>query len=146
MKTMEKGASTLKVFLNSSLSHIAAQSLNLKIKRILKDEGFICVMPQEILPPGPNTDSKEVFVKNFELVKQSDIILSVLDSPGEGVIFELGVAYALGKPIIAFRSDRQDYLGKVVEGMWLTLPESKKAKNLKELRNRLKHFSEGSAK
>jgi nucleoside 2-deoxyribosyltransferase len=140
LKPFEKGAPSLKVFLNSPLSHVAAQILNRKIKQILEDEGFICVMPQEILPPGPNTDAKEVFARNFELVKQCDIILSVLDAPGEGVIFELGVAHALGKPIIAFRSDRQGYHGKVVEGMWLTLPKSRKAKSLEELRGRLKHF------
>jgi nucleoside 2-deoxyribosyltransferase len=138
--SIEKDAVPLKVFLNSPLSHIAAQTLNRKIKKILEEEGFICIMPQDILPPGRNTDPIEVFRQNFELVKRCDIVLSVLDAPGEGVIFELGVAHALGKPILAFRSDRQGYLGKVVEGMWLTLPESRKAKSLGELRSKLKHF------
>lgn len=140
MRSMEKDVVPLKVFLNSPLSHIAAQTLNRKIKKILEEEGFICIMPQDILPPGRNTDSIEVLRQNFESVKQCDIMLSVLDAPGEGVIFELGVAYALDKPILAFRSDRQSYLGKVVEGMWLSLPESRKAKSLEELRSRLKHF------
>lgn len=133
---------SLKVFLNSPLSHIAAQTLNRKIKKILEEEGFICIMPQDILPPGRNTDSIEVLRQNFELVKKCDIMLSILDAPGEGVIFELGVAYALGKPIFAFRSDRQSYLGKVVEGMWLSLPESRKAKSLDELKSKLRHFHE----
>jgi len=74
------------------------------------------------------------------LVEQCDLVLSVLDEPGEGVIFELGFAYALGKPIFAFRSNGQSYLGKVVEGLWLELPESQKAKTLDELRSRLKHL------
>ena len=130
----------LKVFVNSSLSNIAAQKLNLKIKEILEEEGFICILPQEILPPGPKTDSKQVFRQNFEFVKQCDIVLSVLDAPGEGVIFELGVAHALRKPIVALRSDRQSYLGKVVEGFWLTLPKTRRARSLDELRSKLKHF------
>lgn len=140
LKPVKKDVKLLKVFLNSPLSHIAAQTLNLKIKKILDEEGFICILPQDILPPGPNADSQEVFKQNFEFVKQCDIVLSVLDAPGEGVIFELGVAHALGKPIVAFRSDRQSYLGKVVEGLWLTLPEARKARSFDELRSKLKHF------
>ena len=140
MRPTEKNAMPLKVFLNSPLSHMAAQILNTKIKEILEEEGFICILPQNILPPGPNADPKKVFRRNVELVKKCDIVLSVLDAPGEGVIFELGVAHALNKPIVAFRSNGQSYLGKVIEGLWLTLPESQKATTLEELRNRLKHF------
>lgn len=140
MRTSEKNVKPLKVFLNSSLSHIAAQILNRKIKEILEEEGFTCILPQDILPPEPGTDPKEVFRQNVEFIKQCDIVLSVLDAPGEGVIFELGVAYVSGKPIIAFRSDKQSYLGKVIEGFWLTLPKSRKATTLEELRSTLKHF------
>lgn len=140
MKSSEKNAIQLKIFLNSPLSHMAAQILNTKIKEIIEEEGFTCILPQDILPLGPNTDPKEVFRQNVEFLKKCDIVLSVLDAPGEGVIFELGVAHALKKPIIAFRSNGQNYLGKVIEGLWLTLPESQKATNLKELRNRLKCF------
>jgi nucleoside 2-deoxyribosyltransferase len=142
MRPIKKDAIRLKVFLNSTLSHIAAQILNTEIKEIIEEEGFTCILPQNILPPGTNADPKEVFRRNVEFVKKCDIVLSVLDAPGEGVIFELGVAHALNKPVIAFRSNRQSYLGKVIEGLWLTLPESRKATNLEELRERLKHFHE----
>jgi len=140
MGQIKKNAVPLKVFLNAPLSHIAAQFLNTKIKEILEEEGFTCLCPQDILPPKANTDPKEIFRRNVELVEQCDLVLSVLDEPGEGVIFELGFAYALGKPIFAFRSNGQSYLGKVVEGLWIELPESQKAKTLDELRSRLKHL------
>lgn len=140
MKPIEKNAKRLEIFLNSPLSHVAARILNNKIKEILEEEGFTCILPQSILPPGPSADPKEVLKRNVESVKKCDIVLSVLDAPGEGVIFELGVAHALNKPVIAFRSNGQSYLGKVIEGLWLTLPQSQKATNLEELRHRLKHF------
>jgi len=143
MRLIERNALKLKVFLNSPLSHIAAQILNSKIRQIVEEEGFICVLPQDILPPSSNADPKEVFRRNVEFVKECDVVLSVLDAPGEGVIFELGVAHALNKPIVAFRSNGQSYLGKVIEGLWLTLPASHKAMTLDELRNRLKHFRTG---
>jgi nucleoside 2-deoxyribosyltransferase len=140
MKSAKRNSMRLNVFLNSPLSYIAAQILNTKIREILEEEGFACILPQSILPPGPDADPKEVFRRNVEFVKRCDIVLSVLDAPGEGVIFELGVAHALKKPIIAFRSNGHSYLGKVIEGLWSTLPESQKATNLDELRNKLKHF------
>ncbi len=126
-----------KVFLNSPLSHIAAQMLNSEIKRILVEEGFNCILSQDQLPPVPETDPLDVFTRNIELVNECDIVLTVLDSPGEGVVFELGIAYALRKPILAFRSDKQGYLGKVLEGLWRILPTSRRATTLEELRTRL---------
>lgn len=140
MGLVEKKPKKLKVFLNAPLSHLAAQLLNTKIKEILEEEGFTCIFPQGILPPGPNADPREVFRQNVAFVRECDVVLSVLDEPGEGVIFELGVAQALNKPIIAFRSNGFSYLGKVIEGFWLTLPKLQKATTLAELRNRLKHF------
>ncbi len=130
------------VFLNSPLSNLASQLLNIKIRNILEDEGYSCILPQKILPPTLSADPEKVFRQNVEFVKECDIVLSVLDAPGEGVIFELGVAHALGKPIIAFRSNGQSYLGKVIEGLWLVLPESQKATSLNELKNKLRTFRE----
>jgi len=140
MKSIEKDEKRFKVFLSSPLSQVAAQVLNIRIKEILEEEGFTCILPQDVLPPSPDTDPREVLRHNIRFVKKCDIVLSVLDAPGEGVIFELGVAHALNKPVIAFRSNVQSYLGKVIEGLWLTLPKSRKATNLEELRKKLKHF------
>jgi len=140
MKSVEKRCTSPKVFINSPLSHIGAQILNNEIKKILVREGFDCILPQEILPPGPNAGAREVFEVNLKLLEQCDTVLSVLDAPGEGVIFELGVAAALGKPVVAFRSDKQRYLGKVVEGFWLSLPKSQKAESLEELRCKLREY------
>ena len=123
-----------RVFLNAPLSHIAAQLLNDQIKVVLEEEGFECIFPQEILPAGPEASPVKVFTQNERFIKECDIVLSVLDAPGEGVFFELGFAYALGTPIIAFRSDKTKDLGKVIEGLWQMTPDSRKATTLDELR------------
>lgn len=126
------------IFLNASLSSLAERLFNERLKRILVEEGFECLLPQETLPPGQNTDDIQALKNNMHLIEACDIVLSVLDKPGEGVIFELGVAFALGKPIIIFRSDKQDYLGKIIEGIYKLVPEDRKTGNLQELRTIIK--------
>jgi len=133
-----KGKRKLIVFLNSPLADLAAQTVNLQIKNIVEEAGFDCIFPQEILPPGPEADPLTVLRLNLEFIRRSDLVLSVLDSPGEGVFFELGVAYALQKTILAFRSRPGSYLGKVIEGLWQSLPEIQKADSLGVLKSRLK--------
>lgn len=122
-----------RVFLNASLSSSTARIFNERLKRIVIEEGLECLLPQEILPPGRNIDEVEILKTNQRLIESSDIILSVLDKPGEGVIFELGVAFTLGKPIVIFRSDEKNYLGKIVEGIYKLIPQDRKTGNLQEL-------------
>ncbi len=128
-----------RIFLNASLSSQAERLFNRRLKRILTEEGFECLLPQEILQPGKNVDNVQILKNNARFITSCDIVLSVLDKPGEGVIFELGFAIALKKPIIIFRSDEQDYLGKVIEGLYETIPKDRKAANVKELRSVLKN-------
>jgi len=128
-----------RIFLNASLSSQAEQLFNKRLKRVLTKEGFECLLPQEVLKPGKNVDSVQILKNNMRLIESCDIVLSVLDKPGEGVIFELGVAFALNKPIIILRSDEQDYLGKIIEGLCSTIPKERKAANLEELRSILKN-------
>lgn len=122
-----------RVFLNASLSSPTARIFNERLKRIVIEEGLECLLPQEILPPGRNIDEVEILKTNQRLIESSDIVLSVLDKPGEGVIFELGVAFTLGKPIIILRSNEQDNLGKTIEGIYKLLPQDRKTGNLQEL-------------
>lgn len=133
MNEKNKEKEKYRVFFNAPLSSLAERLFNEELKRVLEKEGFECVVPQEILPPGPNTDPIKILRNNQCLIESSDIVLSVLDKPGEGVIFELGIAFALGKPLVIFRSDEQEYLGKVVEGIYNLIPDDRKTGNLKEL-------------
>jgi len=122
-----------KIFLNAPLSSLAEQKLNQEIERLITAHGFSCYTPQEILPPGTGVGASEIVKSNIDALNQCDIILSVLDKPGLGVIFELAYAYAKDKEIILLRTDKQDYLGKIIEGFWERMPEERRAKSLADL-------------
>jgi nucleoside 2-deoxyribosyltransferase len=124
----------IRCFLSSPLSTLAEQNLNATIASIIRSCGYDCYVPQENLPPGGGASPTAVLQHNIEAVTASDLILSVLDKPGSGVVFELAYAFALRKPIVVFRSDKQDYLGKVLEGFWSITPATCKATSLEELR------------
>lgn len=121
-------------FLSSPLSTLAEQNLNATLATLVRSCGYDCYVPQEHLPPGGGASPTAVLQYNIDAVTASDLILSVLDKPGSGVVFELAYAFALRKPIVVFRSDKQDYLGKVLEGFWSITPTGYKATSLEELR------------
>lgn len=122
------------IFLSSPLSTLAEQTLNATVAKIVREIGHNCYVPQEHLPPGGGASSVDVFEHNLRAVSESDAVLTILDKPGSGVVFEVAYAFALDKPILVFRSDKQDYLGKVLEGFWATVPARRKATTLDELR------------
>jgi nucleoside 2-deoxyribosyltransferase len=122
------------VFLSAPLSTLAEQNLNAAITEIIRETGLTCFAPQENLPPGRGIAATAIFQQNVDAVTDCDIVLVLLDKPGSGVIFELAYGFALKKTIIAFRSDQQDYLGKIIEGFWELTPSDCKARTLDELR------------
>jgi nucleoside 2-deoxyribosyltransferase len=130
-----------KIFINAPLSTMAEQELNKKIVDIVKKLEFEFYFPQEVIPPGTNTAAVRIFEANVQAVKNCDIVLSVLDKPGLGVVFEIAYALAMNKTIILFRSDMQNYLGKVMEGLWQSFDSRKKAQTIEELRQILKAFA-----
>ena len=130
----------MKVFVNAPLSALGWQFLNDEIARILHDEGFDYYLPQEVFPPGTSISSVSIFHENLAALKDCDVVLSVLDRPGLGVAFELGVAFALGKIVILLRTDKQDYLGKIMEGLWQSTESELRAVDLEELRSVLRRI------
>jgi hypothetical protein len=135
LPTNPRGGSTVSkhIFLSSALSTLAEQNLNSTVAQIIRGTGHECYVPQEHLPPGGGASSVDVFEHNIRAVTESDAILTILDKPGSGVVFEVAYAFALDKPILVFRSDKQDYLGKVLEGFWATVPPGCRATTLEEL-------------
>jgi nucleoside 2-deoxyribosyltransferase len=133
------------LFVSSPLSTLAEQNLNATLAAIVREVGYDCYLPQEHLPPGGGASPRDIFQHNITAVQASDVVLGVLDKPGSGVIFELAYAFALGKPIIVFRSDKQDYLGKLIEGFWETTAPECRATTLNDLRTILQRFKSGAA-
>jgi nucleoside 2-deoxyribosyltransferase len=77
---------------------------------------FVVFLPQRdgYLIPGSGLNqqsfkrvARRVFAGDIEAITSSDVVLAVLDGRtiDEGVAFELGVAFALKKICIGFRSD-----------------------------------------
>ena len=50
---------------------------------------------------------KHIFEKDLEAIKDCDVFLFILDgrAPDEGACVELGIAYALGKICVGFKTD-----------------------------------------
>ena len=117
-----------------------AQKFNAELVEIIRAEGFEVYLPQEEMPPGLDIPSSEILKGNLKAIEKCDIVLSVLDHAGLGVALELGYAIANGKVILAFRSDLQDYLGKVLEGFWDNIEENAKARNFDELKDILRNL------
>lgn len=111
--------------------------LNEEIKSVLVETGYEPYVPQDALPPSPDVSPMHVLQTNIRAVEEADLVVTVLDKPGFGVAFELGFARALGKRVVLFRSDRQDYLGKILEGVWTEAAEADRAATLDELRMKL---------
>jgi len=131
-----------RIFINAPLSTLAEQQFNEEIAQIMTDLGFEFYLPQEAIPPANSTSATSIFEANLQAVKNCDIVLSILDKPGLGVIFELAYALAINKPVILFRSDKQDYLGKVIEGLWEKHDPKNKSRTLEQLKRILKTYKE----
>ena len=145
MKRLNRGTRRFKtVFINAPLSTMAEGKLNMEIDRIVKEIGYRTYLPQANIPPGSDVDPLKVLKANIAAVSKSDLVLTVLDKPGLGVAFELGYSVASKKKVIAFRTDPQDYLGKVVEGFWQDLPQASKATSFRELKTILRTWVEKS--
>lgn len=123
----------LSFFVNASLSSLGEQRLNEELADLIRRAGHHVYLPQREVPIGSRASAAEILSANTKAVMAADVVLAVLDKPGVGVAFELGVAYAARKRIVLFRSDRQDYLGKVLEGFWDSHPSEFKATTLEEL-------------
>jgi nucleoside 2-deoxyribosyltransferase len=50
----------------------------------------------------PNLTDREIFERDTQMIRESDLILANVSNPSLGVGYELGYAEALGKPVICF--------------------------------------------
>lgn len=67
---------------------------------------------------GPKADPREIFHANVRLIRQAMGVLANMTpfrgpSTDVGTAWEIGFAYGLGKPVIAYSSDRRLYVEKV---------------------------------
>jgi nucleoside 2-deoxyribosyltransferase len=103
------------LYLAAPLFTPTERELNTRLEAILR-RTFRVFLPQRdgLLLPGKRltagsfkAKSRKVFSIDLEAIRRASVLLAVLDGRviDEGVAFELGVAFSLGKKCIGYRSD-----------------------------------------
>jgi len=100
-----------RVFLAAPIFSTAEREFNSKLAWMLRKMGYDVFLAQEL--PLLSSSSKEEKVKIFSMdienLDNSDVVVAVLDGcdVDSGVAFEIGYAYAKGKPIIGVKTDHR---------------------------------------
>ncbi|MDR1165114.1 MAG: nucleoside 2-deoxyribosyltransferase [Deltaproteobacteria bacterium] len=74
-----------------------------------------------LLPEASASDPRKIFADNVELIRAADGVIANLNpfrgplEPDSGTVFEVGLAYGLGKWIVAYLSDGRDVIDKIRE-------------------------------
>ena len=101
----------VRIFISSSLKN---RELNVEIAKLLEERGFKVYLPQRDTPQCK--DVVVVFNANVKAIKEADIIIAVLINYGRDLGFEVGLAYGLGKPIIALANSKDYIKDKMIAG------------------------------
>lgn len=84
--------------------------LNHQLIKQIENLGFkvLCAM----IDTAQNLSPEEIFARNVDLIKQSDLLVVVLKDYGKDLTAEVGLAYGLGKPMIGvdYNADREDIM------------------------------------
>src|SRR5437867_9719978 len=105
----------MKVYVAGPLFNDMERGRNLGVERALRRLGFDVYLPQKhggLLPrmartAGPRSSRRRVFAADVAALRSCDVILCLLDGrvPDEGMCVELGMAWALGKTCVGYRTD-----------------------------------------
>jgi nucleoside 2-deoxyribosyltransferase len=124
------------IYIAAPLSNEAEREFNVKLASFVRQLGFQTYLPQEdggvlsdFVKSGESEESARarLFSLDCEFVRKCDILLAVLDGRtiDEGVCFELGLGYALGKVLLGFKTDsRSSIRGRdnlMIEGSLLLI-------------------------
>ena len=97
------------VYLAAPLFTEAELDFNRKLRDRIKSSGFNVFLPQE---DSNNIEDKKnrqkiIFDKNLKAIENSDLLVAVVDGTDvdSGTAWEIGYAYARGKPIFGLRTD-----------------------------------------
>jgi nucleoside 2-deoxyribosyltransferase len=110
----------MKAYLAGPLFSEAERVFNQRLKRLLvsycdvylpqEDGGLLVDMIAE--GTRPKVASRRVFQGDVQAIRDADLLIVILDgrSVDEGAAFELGFAYALGKPCYGLKTDPRQLL------------------------------------
>lgn len=103
------------IYLAAPLFSEAELAFNVRLTRLLEPEVDV-YLPQrdggrlvDLISRGvePKDAYTSIFERDLDALRECDVLLIVLDGRtiDEGAVFELGVAFALGKPCVGYQSD-----------------------------------------
>ncbi len=97
------------VYLAAPLFSEAELDFNRKLRDKIKNSGFNVFLPQEDSNNMKEKDDRQkiIFSMNEAAIEKSDFIVAVVDGADvdSGTAWEIGYAYARGKPILGLRTD-----------------------------------------
>lgn len=99
-----------RVYLAAPLFSEAERVFNASVARLLKTHLFEVHLPQEAGDDSDMRDTREqerLFLLNKSALESSDLIVAIIDGADadSGTAWEMGYAFASGKPVIALRTD-----------------------------------------
>jgi len=112
----------VRVFIAAPLFSEAEREFNRRLDELLRSNGFETVLPQRDIGDAWTEGHRRVFEKDLAAIDGSDVVVAVLDGPDvdSGTAFEIGYAFARGKPVIGLKTDRRVFApGEEVNNMIL---------------------------
>ncbi len=102
-----------KIFLAGPLFNEAEREFNAKVAARLRSEGFEVWLAQEkgLLKQGTDPEKKYLFEEDLKALQDSENVVAILDGNDvdAGTAFELGYAYASGKPLYGLKTDYRSF-------------------------------------
>lgn len=104
-------------YIASPLCSEAEKSFNLRLRDFLVECGFTCYLPQAdggslsaLVKQGVDDEEtirRRLFEADCAAIRRSDLVIACLDGrvPDEGLCIEVGMAFTLGIPCLAFKTD-----------------------------------------
>ena len=105
-----KTFSQYRVYLAAPLFSEAERAYNFSIAGQLRNDFFDVYLPQDACDDSHTRNKDEqvrIFSENLKALEDSDLIVAIIDGADadSGTAWEMGYAYARGKPVIALRTD-----------------------------------------
>ncbi|WP_292522120.1 nucleoside 2-deoxyribosyltransferase [Methanoculleus sp.] len=99
-----------RVYLAGPLFSEAERTYNLVLRDILEAHLFDVYLPQEVGDTSHTRGREEngaIFAQHLPAIRDADIVVAVIDGADadSGTSWEMGYAYALGKKVVALRTD-----------------------------------------
>jgi len=104
----------MKIFIAGPLFSQAEREFNLKVDEHLRKHGFETFLPQrdvgkldELLANEGERAYRAIFERDLRGLDRADAVVAILDGPDvdSGTAFEVGYAYAMGKPVVGLKTD-----------------------------------------